>query len=82
MRLDKYLCEAGLGTRSQVKKLLKSGVVTVNGQTTTWNCGITNTMTQIRYLQKQGESSVYLVSASSLNLFESTQQELGAVVSQ
>ena len=33
MRLDKYLCEAGLGTRSQVKKLLKSGVVTVNGQT-------------------------------------------------
>ena len=56
--------------------------VTVNGQTTTWNCGITNTMTQSRYLQKQGESSVYLVSASSLNLFESTQQELGAVVSQ
>ena len=33
MRLDKYLCEAGLGTRSQVKKLLKSGVVTVNGRT-------------------------------------------------
>ena len=33
MRLDKYLCEAGLGTRSQVKKLLKSGAVTVNGQT-------------------------------------------------
>lgn len=33
MRLDKYLCEAGLGTRSQVKKLLKSGAVTVNGET-------------------------------------------------
>ena len=33
MRLDKYLCEAGLGTRSQVKKLLKSGAVTVNGKT-------------------------------------------------
>ena len=33
MRLDKYLCEAGLGTRSQVKKLLKSGVVTINGRT-------------------------------------------------
>lgn len=32
MRLDKYLCEAGLGTRSQVKRLLKSGVVTVNGR--------------------------------------------------
>ena len=32
MRLDKYLCEAGLGTRSQVKKLLKSGTVTVNGE--------------------------------------------------
>ena len=33
MRLDKYLCEAGHGTRSQVKKLLKSGVVTINGRT-------------------------------------------------
>ena len=33
MRLDKYLCEAGLGTRTQVKKLLKSGVVAVNGRT-------------------------------------------------
>ena len=32
MRLDKYLCEAGLGTRSQVKKLLKSGTVTINGE--------------------------------------------------
>lgn len=32
MRLDKYLCEVGLGTRSQVKKLLKSGAVTVNGE--------------------------------------------------
>ncbi|MEI3525958.1 MAG: S4 domain-containing protein [Eubacteriales bacterium] len=32
MRLDKYLCEAGYGTRSEVKKLLRSGVVTVNGE--------------------------------------------------
>ena len=35
MRLDKYLCEAGYGTRSEVKKLLRSGVVTVNGEKVT-----------------------------------------------
>lgn len=32
MRLDKYLTELGLGTRSEVKKLLKAGLVTVNGE--------------------------------------------------
>ena len=31
MRLDKYLSLAGCGTRSEVKKLLKTGQVTVNG---------------------------------------------------
>ena len=30
-RLDKFLCDAGLGTRSQVKAILKSGRVTVEG---------------------------------------------------
>ena len=30
-RLDKFLCDAGLGTRSQVKAILKSGRVTVDG---------------------------------------------------
>ncbi len=30
-RLDKYLCDSGVGTRSQVKLILKSGAVTVNG---------------------------------------------------
>lgn len=30
-RLDKYLCESGAGTRSQVKGLLKAGRVTVDG---------------------------------------------------
>lgn len=33
MRLDKFLCETGFGTRSQVKTLLKKGLVTVNGET-------------------------------------------------
>lgn len=32
MRLDKYLCETGFGTRSQVKTFLKKGLVTVNGE--------------------------------------------------
>ncbi len=31
MRLDKYLANCGKGTRSDVKKLIKSGVVTING---------------------------------------------------
>lgn len=30
MRLDRFLCETGFGTRSQVKSLLKKGLVTVN----------------------------------------------------
>ncbi len=30
-RLDKFLCDCGVGTRSQVKQLIKSGVVTVDG---------------------------------------------------
>ncbi|MBR1650501.1 MAG: rRNA pseudouridine synthase [Lachnospiraceae bacterium] len=32
MRLDKFLSNNNIGTRSQVKDLLKSGVVTVNGE--------------------------------------------------
>ena len=30
-RLDKFLCDAGVGTRSQVKQILKAGRVTVKG---------------------------------------------------
>ena len=30
-RLDKFLCDSGIGTRSQVKAILKSGSVTVDG---------------------------------------------------
>ncbi len=32
MRLDKFLCEVGVGTRSEVKAYLKKGQVTVNGE--------------------------------------------------
>ncbi len=31
MRLDKYLCEAGRGTRTEVKRLIARGEVSVNG---------------------------------------------------
>ena len=34
MRLDKFLCDCGLGTRSQIKKDIKSGLVMVNGVST------------------------------------------------
>lgn len=33
MRLDKYLCETGAGSRSEVKQLVKKGLVCVNGIT-------------------------------------------------
>lgn len=33
MRLDKFLAQTGVGTRSEVKKILKNGEVTVNGAT-------------------------------------------------
>ena len=33
MRLDKFLCDNNVGTRSQVKEFIKKGQVTVNGQT-------------------------------------------------
>ncbi len=31
IRLDKYLADAGMGTRSEIKKYIKKGIVTVNG---------------------------------------------------
>ena len=33
MRLDRFLCELNLGTRTQVKKEIKAGLVSVNGVT-------------------------------------------------
>ena len=33
IRLDKYLCHAGYGTRKEVKKVLRNGWVCVNGKT-------------------------------------------------
>lgn len=33
MRLDKYLADAGIGTRSEVKKMINKGMVSVNGAT-------------------------------------------------
>lgn len=35
MRIDKFLTELGIGTRSEVKKILKGGQVTVNGSIVT-----------------------------------------------
>lgn len=35
LRLDKYLCDSQIGTRSQVKGYLKQGLVSVNGVTVT-----------------------------------------------
>ena len=33
VRLDKFLADAGKGTRSEVKKYIQKGLVEINGQT-------------------------------------------------
>ena len=35
MRIDKFLCECGVGTRSEVKKIIKNKLVTCNGEVIT-----------------------------------------------
>ena len=35
MRLDKFLADCGIGTRTEVKKMIRSGAVSVNGKTAT-----------------------------------------------
>ena len=30
MRLDKYICSCGIGTRNQVKKIIKDKQITIN----------------------------------------------------
>ena len=32
IRLDKFLCDKGLGTRSEIKAYIKKGWVTIEGQ--------------------------------------------------
>ena len=32
MRLDKFLADCGVGTRSEIKKLIKGGFITVSGK--------------------------------------------------
>lgn len=50
MRLDKFLCECGLGTRSEVKKIIKSKQITCNGQVVTIpDCKINEATDQIKY---------------------------------
>lgn len=57
MRLDKFLVESGLGSRSQVKQLLKKGQVWVNG------AAVTSAKTQINERSDQivvdGQTLVY-----------------------
>ena len=46
-RLDKFLCDSGVGTRSQVKAILKSGRVTVDGKSEKDNSRKIDPQTQI-----------------------------------
>lgn len=32
VRLDKYLADCGCGTRTEVKKYIRAGMVTINGE--------------------------------------------------
>ena len=64
-RLDKFLCDCGVGTRSQVKAILKSGAVTVDGVTERDNGRKIDPQTQIiclngEFLGKAGRVVVML----------------------
>ena len=64
MRLDKYLCETGFGTRSQVKDLLKKGQVMVNGEVVKKpELKINETTDQIRCQGKKAsyQKNIYLM---------------------
>lgn len=64
MRLDKYLCETGFGTRSQVKDLLKKGQVMVNGEVVKKpELKINETTDQILYQGKKAsyQKNIYLM---------------------
>lgn len=62
MRLDKFLVETGVGSRSQVKVLLKKKTITVNGQVeTSPKCQIDESKDHIAYNQQllQYEEFIY-----------------------
>ena len=53
LRLDKLLCEMNIGTRSQVKTILKQGLIQVNGQVVTKpECKVDEQTVQITYKGK------------------------------
>lgn len=57
-RLDKFLCDCGLGTRSQMKAVLKSGRVTVDGKAEKDGSRKIDPATQIVCLDGQAVGSV------------------------
>ena len=58
MRLDKYLAHAGMGTRSEVKKLIRSGRVLLNG------------VLAKKAEEKVSDSSVVIVDGAEISLEE------------
>lgn len=57
MRLDKFLCDRNLGTRSQIKEDIRKGLVTVNGAVQKKaDCRIDEYQDEIRY---RGELCIY-----------------------
>ncbi len=61
LRLDKYLCGMNVGTRSQVKKELKLGMVSVNGKTITRpEYKVDETTAQVAYKGKVLEYHKYV----------------------
>ena len=57
MRLDKYLCELNLGTRSQVKKDIKAGLVSVNGVTAL--CPEKHVQAKVDSISYKGQPCIY-----------------------
>ena len=82
-RLDKFLCDSGVGTRSQVKVILKSGRVTVDGKVEKDNSRKIDPNTQVICLDGEvlgGKRRVVLMLNKPAGFITATEDKLDRTV--
>ena len=82
-RLDKFLCDSGVGTRSQVKVILKSGRVTVDGKVEKDNSRKIDPNTQVICLDGEvlgGKRRVVLMLNKPTGFITATEDKLDRTV--
>ena len=83
IRLDKYLCDSGIGTRSQVKLLLKSRRVTVDGSVETDSARKIHPETQVICLDGEvlgGKRRVVVMLNKPMGYVTATEDKLESTV--